>query len=81
MFKVLLSVQMDERLSVEIRWASIYLWDSITANPITSLIVNPSARAAINSLVFSPDGSILASGSSTLLPKRKIGQVGFSYGI
>ena len=47
---------------------TIYLWDSITANPITSLIVNPSARAAINSLVFSPDGSILASGSSTLLP-------------
>ena len=59
---------------------TIYLWDPITADPITSLVVNPRARAAINSLVFSPDAASLQVGVAHCF-QTEVGQEQFSYGI
>ena len=47
----------------------IYLWDPITTDRITTLVMNP-RHGAIGSLAFSPNGSILAAGGTTLLPKE-----------
>ena len=47
---------------------TIYLWDIDTTDRIATLVMNPRIRNTLNSLVFSPDGNILASGGNGLLP-------------
>ena len=48
---------------------SIYLWDVITTDRITTLVIHP-RHGAIGSIAFSPNGSTLAAGGTTLLPKE-----------